>query len=79
MTEGELVAYLLDRGLLSADCITDGSLRVVNAGGRNLTFRVTTAGSPAYLVKQYRADNALMRREASRPACCSRDGAFSPV
>ena len=65
MTEGELVTYLLERGLLSAECIANGSLRVTGTGGRNSTFRVTTASGPAYLVKEYRADDASSRREAA--------------
>ena len=65
MTEGELVTYLLERGLLSAECITNGSLRVTGTGGRNSTFRVTTASGPAYLVKEYRADDGSSRREAA--------------
>ncbi len=65
MTEGELVAYLLDRGLLSPACVTDGSLRLVGAGGRNLTRRITSAAGPAYVVKQGRAGDPLRRREAA--------------
>src|SRR4051794_15744462 len=64
MTDGELIAYLLDCGLLSRRSVTDGSLRLVGTGGRNLNRRVTTAGGPAYVVKQGRTRDSLVDREA---------------
>jgi len=71
MTEAELIRYLLATGLLTPRSIVDGSLRVINAGGRNSSFRVTTMDGPAYLIKQGYDGHEAVQREAAAYAFLS--------
>jgi aminoglycoside phosphotransferase (APT) family kinase protein len=51
MTESDVVAYLLDAGLIDTAAVVDGDLRVLDASRRNANFRVMREAGPSYLIK----------------------------
>jgi aminoglycoside phosphotransferase (APT) family kinase protein len=64
MTEAECVGFLLNAGLLEVRHLLGATLRVQPLGGRNVAYRVTTHGGPAYLVKQSCDGGEAAEREA---------------
>jgi aminoglycoside phosphotransferase (APT) family kinase protein len=51
MTESDVVAYLLDGGLIDTAAVVDGDLRIIDASRRNVNFRVLRERGPSYLLK----------------------------
>jgi Phosphotransferase enzyme family len=51
-SQHDVVAYLLNSGLLPARVVADGELEIADASQRNANFKVIVPGGPSYLVKQ---------------------------
>jgi aminoglycoside phosphotransferase (APT) family kinase protein len=77
LAQSEVVGYLLDRGLLSAESIVDGDLVVRDASSRNRNFMVERRRATSYLVKQgFGPDGvATVAHEAAAYQALSRLGA----
>jgi hypothetical protein len=52
LTHTDVVAYLIERGLLDPDAIPEQDLHVLDVSGRNRVFVVTGSGTVGYVVKQ---------------------------
>src|SRR6185437_14932728 len=52
ISEAEVFAYLLDRGLVTRSAVVSGEVRVVDVSRRNRNFRVVGSGGLSLLVKQ---------------------------
>jgi len=67
LAQPEVAPYLLQRQLISAASIVEGDLMVVDVSRRNRNFKVISAQSPCYMLKQgIRADGSVtVAREAA--------------
>jgi len=65
--QGQVVEYLLRRGLLSPEVVVGGEVAVREASSRNANFAVEASEGPSYLVKQGRsaAGTVTVAREAA--------------
>src|SRR5579884_3509285 len=52
LTQNDVVPYLMQRKLLSAEAIVDGNLSIVDASRRNRNFKVASEQGPCLLLKQ---------------------------
>ena len=52
LTHADVAPYLLRRGLLDAEAVTDGDLVVRDVSSRNRNFKVETSRQSGYLLKQ---------------------------
>ncbi|MGO9781822.1 MAG: phosphotransferase [Streptosporangiaceae bacterium] len=52
LDQGEVVSYLLSRGLVDAGSVVDGGIVVREVSRRNRNFAVDAGGAPSYLLKQ---------------------------
>ena len=59
LTQSKVVAYLIERGLVSTETLVEGDLMVVEASRRNRNFKVISERSSSYLLKQGGAPNGV--------------------
>jgi aminoglycoside phosphotransferase (APT) family kinase protein len=52
LTQRDVAAYLLERGLIEPKAIVEGDLVVLDASRRNANFQLISRHAPSYLVKQ---------------------------
>jgi aminoglycoside phosphotransferase (APT) family kinase protein len=52
LTQRDVAAYLLERGLVEPKAVVEGDLMVLDASRRNANFQVISEHAPSYLVKQ---------------------------
>ena len=52
LTSGEIVPYLVQRGLVSPHVVAEGNLEVQDASRRNRNYKVISDRSPSFIVKQ---------------------------
>ncbi len=80
---GNLVHYLLDRGLLSTAVVVDGEVLVVRCHGRHQSFKVSGPGWAGYFVKQVRLwspwEHTLLRREALVYQLAAEQGRYAAI
>jgi hypothetical protein len=60
ISRNEVAGHLMVRGLLSAEAIVDGRVRVVDASRRNYNCQVISDGGPSYFVKQQGSHSTLV-------------------
>lgn len=82
-TPNDLVHYLLERGLLTAEAVVDHRLTVVPTARRNNNFSVVCTGGPSYFVKSLQPTAAqgleTMRQEASLYTVARAEEALGPL
>lgn len=52
LSAGDVLTYLMSRGLIGAEAVVDGDLLIVDASRRHSNFRVLSSAGPSYFVKQ---------------------------
>lgn len=81
-TANDLVHYLLERGLLTAGAVVEGSLTVVPTIRRNNNFSVVCSGGPSYFVKTLQPGTAqgpdTLWQEATLYTLVANDDALTP-
>lgn len=67
LSKSTAVPYLLSRGLLSAECVVDGGLTLVDQSRRNHNLQVSSDRAPSYVLKQTapQGGSAVLDREAA--------------
>ncbi len=83
LTLSSLPFYLLERGLLTPECIVDGELIVMDSSSRHNDFKVVRTGQPGYFVKQVRQWDpqtiAFLEREANTSWLAANDPGFAAL
>ena len=83
ITSGNVVYYLLERGLISFDSVVNGDLIVADTSRRNRNFKLLRKHSPSYFVKQIQNWEpqaiATLQREAACYQAAQNNADFAPL